>query len=376
MAKRKFLFLYLNTGAGHLAPAKVLREQVLKQDPDSEVLLINGFDKGNIFGKALFEKGYFMATNMLHGAFPLFYDFTMNMNVVGFFCALLRSHTVSYLEKVIEKENPTDIVSFHFALSPFARSAILRTGRKINLTVMVTDPFTMPNAWFWDRKLDYYVFSEDAKKIAVEQKVPENQVTVVPYVVNSKYTVAFNKNDVAALKEKHGFDKNKKVVLIVGGGAGLPGAIEIINKCAFRHAKFAIAIVCGKDFAKKKYLEGFSKLHPKLDLHVYGFVNFLDELVKISDCVVSKAGTSLLFEVLSSRKPLIISHYIHDQELGNMRFAVRNKVGYFIQKPGAIYDKVEELLEDENFDARMAANFDNLKIDTDSSKIARLLLEK
>ncbi|MDE6068868.1 MAG: hypothetical protein K2F89_07975 [Treponemataceae bacterium] len=80
--------------------------------------------------------------------------------------------------------------------------------------------------------------------------------------------------------------------------------------------------------------------------------------------------------MLSCKKPVIISRYIHNQELGNMRFAVRNKVGYFIQKPGAIYDKIEEILEDENFDERMAENFANLKIDTDSSKIAKLLLEK
>ena len=59
-----------------------------------------------------------------------------------------------------------------------------------------------------------------------------------------------------------------------------------------------------------------------------------------------------------------------------MRFAVRNKVGYFIQKPSKIYDKVEELLSDKNFDERIAENFDRLTFDTDSSKIAKLLLDK
>ena len=59
-----------------------------------------------------------------------------------------------------------------------------------------------------------------------------------------------------------------------------------------------------------------------------------------------------------------------------MRFAVQNKVGWFIQKPAKIYDKIEELLSDQGFDDRMAQNFDRLTSDTDSSKIARLLLEK
>ncbi len=89
-----------------------------------------------------------------------------------------------------------------------------------------------------------------------------------------------------------------------------------------------------------------------------------------------KAGPATLLEALSCRKPIIISRYIHNQELGNMRFAVQNKVGWFIQKPSKIYDKIEELLNDEKFDERMAENFDRLTFDTDSGKIAKLLLDK
>ena len=59
-----------------------------------------------------------------------------------------------------------------------------------------------------------------------------------------------------------------------------------------------------------------------------------------------------------------------------MRFVVRNKVGFFIRKPRDIYGKIEEILNDGDFDKNMAANFDALKIDTDSKKIAELLLEK
>lgn len=376
MAKRKFLFLYLTTGAGHISTARMLKEEILSKNPDAEIVMVNGFDKANIAGKFFFEQGYFWSTNFLHGAFPLIYDVSQHRPFVSFTAMIMRSHTVAFLKKVIERENPTDIVSFHFALSSFAKSAITRTHRKINLTVMVTDPFTLPIAWFWDRSLDYLVYSEEAKSVGLAQGVPENQIRVVPFVLNKKYTVPFTKEDVLALRKKHGFSPEKKVVLLVGGGDGIPGAVEIINKCVLRRAKFSVAIVCGKDIGKQKYLEGFSKIYPKLDLHVFGFVDFLDELIKLSDCVVTKAGPATLLEILSCRKPVIISRYIHNQELGNMRFVVRNKVGFFLQKPGDIYDKVEEILNDGGFDARMAANFDALKIDTDSGKIAELLLSK
>ena len=57
-----------------------------------------------------------------------------------------------------------------------------------------------------------------------------------------------------------------------------------------------------------------------------------------------------------------------------MHYAVNHKVGFFIQKSGKIYKKINELLNDENFDEKMKKNFDSISIDSDVSKVASLLL--
>ena len=202
MAKRKFLFLYLTTGAGHISTARVLKEQILKQNPDAEVVMANGFDRGNIFGKVGFELLYFWATNFFHGLFPLIYDIAQHRLFVTLISKIMRFHTVHYLKKVIKREKPTDIVSFHYALSTYAKSAVVRLHKKINVTVMVTDPFTVPHVWFWDRSLDYFVYSEEAKRIGVSQKVPESQIKVVPFVMNPKYLEPFGREEIIALRKK------------------------------------------------------------------------------------------------------------------------------------------------------------------------------
>lgn len=83
----------------------------------------------------------------------------------------------------------------------------------------------------------------------------------------------------------------------------------------------------------------------------------------------------MVLENICARKPLIICSYIYDQERGNMRFAVYNNVAYFIQSPKNIYKKIEYILTDENYADEVQSRFDNLKIDTDASKVAKLLLE-
>lgn len=374
--KRKFMFVYLTTGAGHISTARVMKECILKNEPNAEVVMVNGFDKKNFWGQVILEQGYYVSTNFFHGLYPLAYDLARFRFFQSFMLRFFMPHTVRYLRKIIKKEKPTDIVSFHFALSPCIKQALKSVDCKINLSVMVTDPFTVPNVWFYEKSLQYLVYSEQAKKIGMSLKVPEKNIHIVPFALNPKYQIPFDKDDITSLKKKHGFDLNKKVLLIVGGGDGIPGAIEIINKCILRKAKFSVAVICGHDLVKKTYLEGLKVLYPKFDLHVYGFINYLDELVKLSDCVVMKAGPATLVEVLSCKKPVIICRYIHNQEKGNMLFAVNNKVGFFIQSPGKIYDKVEELLADEHFDEKMKERFAALNIDTDTNKTAKLLLEK
>ena len=374
--KRKFMFVYLTTGAGHISTARVMKECILKNEPNAEVVMVNGFDKKNFWGQVILEQGYYVSTNFFHGLYPLAYDLARFRFFQSFMLRFFMPHTVRYLRKIIKKEKPTDIVSFHFALSPCIKQALKSSDSKINLSVMVTDPFTVPNVWFYEKSLQYFVYSEQAKEIGMNLKVPEKNIHIVPFALNPKYQIPFDKDDITSLKKKHGFDLNKKVLLIVGGGDGIPGAIEIINKCILRKAKFSVAVICGHDLVKKTYLEGLKVLYPKFDLHVYGFINYLDELVKLSDCVVMKAGPATLVEVLSCKKPVIICRYIHNQEKGNMQFAVNNKVGFFIQSPGKIYDKVEELLADEHFDEKMKERFAALNIDTDTNKTAKLLIEK
>lgn len=374
--KRKFIFYYLNTGAGHISAAKVLSRAMLAENSNIEIKMLNGFAPHR-FAHLVFERGYNFSLNYMRGLFPLTYDLGQSWFVQNIFLRILEKEITKNLREQIYIEHPTDIISFHFALTPFLRKIVKNLPWKVNLTCIVTDPFTAPTCWFYDRFAQYMVYSEEAKKVAVERcKVPEKNVTVVPFLMNEKFRTPISQEEARNLKIKYGFDPNKKIVLLVGGGEGLPGATEIINQCIKKKNKFSVVVICGRDKAKRHAFNILAKTYPRLDLHVYGFVDFLDELVKLCDCAVIKAGPATMMEVLASKKPVIICRYIHNQELGNMRFAVNHKVGWFIQKPKDIYNKITELLSDTEFDQKMQKRFESIQLDTDASKIAKILLQK
>lgn len=374
--KRKFLFLYLDTGAGHISAARVLARAIKELEPTAEVLILNGFVKHGV-GQFIFEKGYFYATNYFRGAYPIMFDLGQMHWVQAALKHLLGWETPPYLRRIIRKEQPTDIISFHFAITPFVKMALKSIKWKVNYHVLVTDPFTAPYAWFYEKDLNYLVYSEEVKNMAIKDcKIPPENIKIIPFLMNEKFHISISEEEKLVLKRKYKFNENKKMVLLVGGGDGLPGATEIINNCILHRAKFSIAVICGKDKVKQRNLKLLALAHPKLDLHVYGFVDYFDELVKICDCAVIKAGPATLMELLFCHKPIIICKYLHNQELGNMRFAVKNKVGFFIRKPGKIYRKIKELLDDPSYSDRAKDNFSRLDINTNTEEVARYLLSK
>ncbi len=375
MEKRKFLFLYLNTGAGHISAAKVLKQAVEKYESQAEVKMCVGIKKHGL-AHIILEKGYNFSCNYVKGSFALIYE----LGKIRFFNSLvkvlLKPVIKGYLKKLILKEQPTDIVSFHFVLTPFVKEIVNELPFKIQFKTIVTDPFTTPSSWFYERTLSYFVFSQEAKDFAVKKcGIPEKKVTVVPFLMNNEAFRPVSAEKIQELKIKHGFNPQKRMVLLVGGGEGLPGATQIVNECVVAHRQdYEVAVICGRDKLKYENMKLLSLVNKRL--HPYGFVNFLDELVKICDCAVIKAGPATLMEVLSCRKPVIICKYLHNQELGNMHFAINHKVGFFIQKPKKIYNKINELLLDSDFDSKMKQRFDSISIDTDASKIVKLLFQK
>lgn len=377
---RRFLLVYLNTGNGHRAQAEVLQEAFFDYAPGTKVELLCGFDKKNRAGHILLEKGYAVACNYLHGVWPLVYDlgeFRFFQTIVRH---MIRLHTQSYLRKELERRQITDVVSFHFALTPVLHDAILtvqrKTGRDIRLTVITTDPFTGPSAWFYRKNQDYLVASPQFRDFAIKSGVSASRVHIVPFLLHKKFVRPVSKDEIRFLRDKFGYPQDKRVVLLAGGGEGLPGALKIINQCIIHKAAFCVAVVCGRNKGLYRSLELIKKVAGWQDLHIYGFVDYMDSLVKLSDLIVSKAGTSTIMEIASQQKPVIISNYIYGQEKGNLEFVKRNGIGCFIRHSADIYAKINSIFESEESYEKAAASCKGLVIDTDVEKTVKYLLEK
>ncbi len=375
--KQKIAFLYLNTGGGHVAPARALATRIAERyAEDCDTVLFNGFDRSMVLSRFVFEEGYKITSNYFEPGYVLFYQLTSlshNIRTGNYFVSL---KGLPRLVRFLREEGITKVVCLHEVLIIMARRAIDRVNPAIRLITLVTDPFTAHPLWFYEKKLDLVVFSEKLRKEAIERHgFPPDRLHVFPFILNTLYDTRYDDGQILAARRKLGIPDGKKVILVAGGGEGLRGAERIVRHFVKLRRDEILAVVCGRNRLLRRQTRHIVERSGANNVLVFGFVDFMADLLNIADAVITKGGASTVLEVLATGKPIIFSTYIRGQELGNVLYAVYNGVGWYIKKPRDILEKAFTLTEDDALRGRLREKIDSLGIRNGLEEMASFIHE-
>ncbi|MEK7625400.1 MAG: glycosyltransferase [Patescibacteria group bacterium] len=361
---------YVRAGGGHKAPAEALASEFRKSYPGEKVELVDLAEKAELFFRYAIDDGYALLVHRAPWLYSFLYELNKIRSVVRFQNKLVDYFTLTSIKAKLVLDRPDAIVATHFFVSSLIR-AMAELKISIPITVAVTEPFSAPSPWFFFPEINYVVYSEQAKKLALAGGVPESNIKVLPPIINHQL-VKLDESAAALVKEKHGLAKEKKTILIIGGGNGLPGGVGVIAAILKDSIDANLLIVCGNN----KNFEG--KVRALVDRYpgravVLGYVKDVSELIAVSDLVIGKAGAGVVFETLMNRKPLLITHYIYGQEKGTMEFVVKNNLGWYEPRPAHIAQKVRDCLGQAELD-RISLSHRTLQLAPGNSKIADYLL--
>jgi processive 1,2-diacylglycerol beta-glucosyltransferase/1,2-diacylglycerol 3-beta-galactosyltransferase len=345
--KKKYLLLYLKTGGGHLAPAKSIAK-VLEQNFNKEIepVLINGFEETNFIVKYLIEDGYRNLQAKAKWIYEALYILFKINFIARFYYMLISFFVKPYLRKVFRSTNPDKVIIFHFFLIEPAYNVIKELNMHTSLITVVTDPYTAHPLWFFRKEQNFIVFSERLKSNCLKRGINENNINVFPFILSDKYSNSPDPAKIPKLKKEMGFETNKKIILILGGGDGIPKGYRILRTLVQDLENVEIAIVCGKNKSLYKKVKKLKKEYSNSDIKVYGYVDIIYELLSISDLVITKCGASTFMEIVMSKKIPIIINYIWEQEKGNMEFLVNKGMGIYEPNVKKLSLLLNELLGD------------------------------
>jgi UDP-N-acetylglucosamine:LPS N-acetylglucosamine transferase len=347
--KKKYLFIYLKTGGGHLAPARAIFNYMNKHFSDiAEPRLIYGFEKTPRWVQFIIEDGYRMLQYTGKWFFEFLYAINKTPLVARITCNLISPFMKKYLEEVILKERPDKIVVFHFFCIIPVFKILKKNKLYIPVQTVITDPFTPHPMWFLEKKQDFIVFSKDLEEKIIKMK-KDYTVKNFPFVIDDKFSNVLSPDNVISVKKSFGYELAKKMILILGGGDGIPKGERIVEEILKAKINTEIGIVCGKNEVLHKGVENLKKKYKADHLKIYSYVDFIYELINISDVVVTKCGASTIMEILNLKKVPVVNDYIWEQEQGNVDYLIDKKLGIYEPKIEKLSGIIKKLLEDEKF---------------------------
>ena len=114
---------------------------------------------------------------------------------------------------------------------------------------------------------------------------------------------------------KLGLDEDLPTVLIVGGGDGMGGIVNIASTLGEKLGESSdspacqMVVVCGNNEAARNELSN-KRWGPGVKVRVEGFVNNMDEWMNASDALVTKAGPGTIAEASICGLPCMLFAYL------------------------------------------------------------------
>jgi 1,2-diacylglycerol 3-beta-galactosyltransferase len=146
----------------------------------------------------------------------------------------------------------------------------------------------------------------------------------------------------AWLPERLGWSTLRPTVLLVGGGDGV-GPLER-NAMAIDAARLPcdIAVVCGRNSALAKRLKEREWCGT---VHVYEFVQNLNEMMRAAHAIVTKAGPGTIAEAFAAACPLILTGAIPGQESGNVEYVTQSRAGVWAPEAPRVVEALRTWLQ-------------------------------
>ncbi|MDD5692537.1 MAG: glycosyltransferase, partial [Candidatus Omnitrophica bacterium] len=242
-------------------------------------------------------------------------------------------------------------------------------GVGLPLVAVLTD-YIPHSYWVYDT-VDYYITPSEDVSLRLEKKgIPAAKIRAYGIPFDHKFNQPLNKEEIF---NKLNLDPRKPVVLIMGGGQGL-GPIKTIVK-SLERSKYGIQelIVTGTN---KKLFRSLNRMvrRCKKDIHIFGFVQNIHELMAISKVILSKPGGVTTAEVLSMKLPMVIVKPIPGQEANNTNFLTQKGAAIKVDAPEEAYRVIDGLLEDKAGLEKLAQAAAGIAKPNASLDIARLIL--
>jgi 1,2-diacylglycerol 3-beta-galactosyltransferase len=337
----RVLILFSDTGGGHRAAAKALTDALKLLDPTCIVTVADPLmGQGPAVVRRLASL-YSPLIRRSRTAWGAVYHTSNTKAVFAAIRAVFGRGVRNAIVELLERHDPDVVLSVHPMLNHVSHQAIRRSGRPRALMTVITDLVDFHRGWTFSQADLVIAPTELARKVALRRRVPADRVKLLGLPVDLRFRPPAP-GEKLALRRRFGLDEKRFTVLVMGGGAGVGPLERQVRALAWEPYQWQVVVVCGRNEKLRRRLSEVRFSTPTL---VLGFVDYMPELMRACDIVVTKAGPGAIAEALATSLPLIITGFLPGQESPNVDFVVESGIGAFAPKEQELFDEVRVLAE-------------------------------
>jgi processive 1,2-diacylglycerol beta-glucosyltransferase len=316
---QKILFLSMSAGAGHTRAAQALFLSCQKNYPEIQTQHVDILDYSTSFLKLNTASAYHFLVKYFPLLYKLFYKLTDSPKTPLIFNKISKLFEINSpkLQAFIKKYNPDLIISTHFLVPVVIKKNFSDTP----VDSVITD-YGLHGFWLNPKIRNFYVATEEMVKKLNDQNFSAF-ITGLP--IHPEF---LSEKNIDEIKKEFNLNPNWPTILLMSGGFGLKNHSNLIKKIFNNFTNINLVVIAGKNnkYLLKKYQQ--LKAPAFLNYQVIDFISNIEDLIYISDIIITKPGGITLTECAYLNKKIILTKPVPGQEELNEK--------YFLEKNLAI----------------------------------------
>lgn len=331
MALKSVLIVTASFGEGHNAAARNLAAALRESAPDARVEVHDVFQEAYGALNLFVQRLYLLAISHTPWLWSIVFVLLDKTSVVGGGIGIF-GRAARRLQELLATMEPDVVVSTYPGYGALLDHLTTRHAvRRPRLVTVVTDSLTINSVWFRPRTDFFLVANEATADVMRRAGVPDAKLRVTGFPVPAVFETLADRPD----------GPPWRVLYMVNSAHHL--AAGVVREL-MQIPGIALTVTAGKDAALKAELEALAApVEGKVEVH--GWTPLINDLIRRSHLLISKAGGATVQETLAAGTPMIITQIVPGQEEGNARLLIDSGAGELAQGPAAIAAAVARCFE-------------------------------
>ena len=365
---KKVLLLFISEHSGHHCASLAIEKALHELDPSVETLNINSFNYTNPILEKVINRAYMGVVKRTPELWDYLYDNPKVLRQTQKLREMIHRFNTDKLKPLFDDFKPDAVICTQ--AFPCGMAADYKKTFNLDAAIIgVLTDYAPHSYWIYNNVDQYIVPSKETGDKLVANGIDPLKIKTYGIPIDPKFQNSIDRNK---LRDELGLDRKKPCVLLMGGTQGLGPIKKLVRLMDRSRLDLQVIIACGTN--KRLYNRLKPRRHKKKMLVLSYAIN-IDELMQVSDIILTKPGGITTAEALAKGLPMLIVNPIPGQEAMNTKFLLEEGVAVKAERPEDVEILLEELLENKS-KLKIMSDKARLLAKPDSAvKIARMVLE-